>query len=79
MLLIDDLLLAPGKALVFIFKELAKTADRELLDDEAVRQQLQLLYMHLETGRITEREFEEREQALVRRLEMIERRKTGSL
>ncbi|MEK7405184.1 MAG: gas vesicle protein GvpG [Acidobacteriota bacterium] len=78
MLLIDDLLLAPGKALLFVVEEIAKTADKELFDDEAVRQQLQLLYMHLETGRISEREFDEREQALVRRLEMIERRKTGS-
>ncbi len=77
MLLVDDLLLAPGKALVFILKELAKTADKELSDDEAVRRELQLLYMRLETGQLSEREFDEREQALVRRLEAIERRKAS--
>jgi hypothetical protein len=72
MLLIDDVLLSPARGLLFVFKEIAKTAQGELLDDEAVRQELRESYMLLETGRISEQEFEGRERALIRRLEAIE-------
>ncbi|MGC9969314.1 MAG: gas vesicle protein GvpG [Bryobacteraceae bacterium] len=73
MFLVDDLLLSPARGLLFVFKELDKRAREELLDDEAVRQELRESYMLLETGRITEREFERRERRLVGRLEAIER------
>jgi hypothetical protein len=72
MLLIDDVLLSPFKGLLFVFKEIAKTAQGELLDDGPVRQELREAYMLLETGRISEEEFERRERLLVRRLEAIE-------
>ena len=75
MLLIDDLLLAPAKGLLFVCRELAKNAEEALEDDEPVRQELQQLYMRLETGAIGEREFEEREQRLAKRLEAIEQRR----
>jgi len=77
-LLIDDLLLSPGRGLLFVFKQIAKTAQEQLLDDEAIRQELQELYMRLETGRIEEQEFEQREGLLIRRLEAIERMRQGS-
>lgn len=73
MFLIDDLLLAPGKALLFVFKQIAERAEDDLLDDESVKKELQELYMLLETGRIGEQEFERREQLLIRRLEEIEK------
>lgn len=78
MLLVDDLLLSPGRGLLFVFKEIAKAAEKELLDDEAIRQELRELYMRLETGRISEQEFERREGLLIRRLEAIERMRQGS-
>jgi hypothetical protein len=67
-LLIDDLLL-------FVFKEIAQTADKELYDADAVKRDLQALYLQLEAGRLSEREFECREQVLARRLERIEQHK----
>lgn len=72
MLLIDDVLMSPISGLLFVFKELAKTARQELLNDEGVRQELRETYMRLETGRISQEEFERRERLLVRRLEAIE-------
>ena len=78
MLLVDDLLLSPGRGLLFVVKEIAKAAQAELLDDEAIRQELRELYMRLETGRIEEQEFEQREGLLIRRLEAIERMRQGS-
>jgi len=77
MLLIDDVLLSPFTGLLFVFKEIAKTAQEQLLDDEAVKQELRESYMLLETGRISEEEFERRERLLVGRLEAIERMKQG--
>lgn len=72
MFLIDQLLLAPAKAVFFVFREIAKRADEESGDDEAVKQELRELYMSLESGKISEQEFERREQVLIRRLEKIE-------
>lgn len=72
MFLIDQLLLAPAKAVFFVFREIAKRADEESGDDEAVTQELRELYMLLESGKISEQEFERREQVLIRRLEKIE-------
>jgi hypothetical protein len=75
MLLIDDLLLAPVKGLMFVFEEIAKQADEELYSEEGVRRELTTLYVKLEIGAITETEFTVRESELIERLEEIERRK----
>jgi hypothetical protein len=75
-LLIDDLLLSPARGLMFVLKEIAARAQEELVDDEALRQNLREAYMLLETGRISEQEFERRERDLVRRLEAIDRMKS---
>jgi hypothetical protein len=77
-LLVDDVLLFPGRALLFVFKEITKTAQEELLDDEGVRQELREIYMLLETDRISEQEFNRRERMLIRRLEAIESMRQGS-
>ena len=42
------------------------------MNEEGVRQELRELYMLLETGKISEEEFTEREEHLVERLEAIE-------
>ena len=70
--LLDDILLAPVKGLIFIAEQIHAQAMGELLDEEGVRQELRELYMLLETAKISEAEFEEREVALVERLEDVE-------
>lgn len=60
------------KGLFFIFKEIAKRVEEELTDEESVKRELVELYRMLETGRITEEEFEKREGELIERLEEIE-------
>ena len=60
------------KGLFFIFKEIAKRVEEELTDEESVKQELAEHYRMLETGRITEEEFEKREGELIERLEEIE-------
>jgi Gas vesicle synthesis protein GvpO/Gas vesicle protein G len=71
MFLIDSLLMAPGKAVLFLFEELAKKARDEFLDDETVKQELQEVYAMLEAGKISEKDFEAREYRLVERLQQI--------
>jgi hypothetical protein len=78
MFLIDDLLTAPGKAALLVFEELARKAREELLDDESVKRELQEIYNLLSSGKISEAEFEGRENGLLERLEQIAKLKFQS-
>lgn len=71
MFLVDDILLAPGKALSSMFEQLVKKARDEWLDDESVKKDLQQLYTMLESGGISEKEFEAHECRLLERLQQI--------
>ena len=73
MFLIDDLLLAPFKGIFWIFQEIHDAAQQELEGErEAITATLSELYMRLETGQITEAEFDAREKALLDRLDRLQ-------
>ena len=76
--LLDDILLAPLKGVIFIAEKIHAQAMEELLDEDGVRQELRDIYMLLETGKMSEAEFEEREAVLVERLEELEAYKQGN-
>jgi hypothetical protein len=78
MFIVDDILTAPGKAMLFLFRELAKKAKDEFLDDDTVKEQLQEIYALLDSGTISGQEFESREVQLLQRLEQIARIKAGA-
>jgi len=72
-LVVDDILLFPVRSLLFIFKEIHQAALEELrLQAEHIRQELSALYLKLESGQISESEFEEREAILLDRLDELE-------
>jgi hypothetical protein len=73
MFVLDSLLMGHGESAFVLFKELARKAREEWLDDESVKQELQELYGLLEAGRISDREFESRECRLLERLERTAR------
>jgi hypothetical protein len=75
MLLVDDILLFPVHSIMWVFREISEIAQKEL-DGEAksITEQLRVLYMQLETGRITEAEFDAGEELLLDRLDAIESR-----
>lgn len=75
--LLDDLLLAPLKGIHLLAKKIHEQATEEMLDEDRVRQELRELYMLLETGQISEQEFEEGERVLVERLEEIQAYRAG--
>jgi hypothetical protein len=61
----------PAAGIKFCFQQVLNTAERELYDDEPVKEQLLLLTLKLEEGEITEDEYVEQEAALHRRLREI--------
>ena len=75
MLLVDDILCFPVTSILWVFREINKIAQEEL-DGEAqsITEQLRLLYMQLETGRITEAQFDAEEKLLLDRLDAIDSR-----
>ena len=60
--------LAPVRGVAWIGEQVALEAERELNDETRIRRALAQLAMELESGRIGEREFEEREDQLLERL-----------
>lgn len=72
MLIVDDILAFPIRSILWIFREIHKAAQSELENEgEAVTARLSELYMMLETGRITEAEFDAEEKKLLDRLDRI--------
>lgn len=75
MFLIDNILLAPARGLLAIFREIDQAARQEFENEsDAIRTELSELYMMLETGRIQEEEFDAREKELLDRLDVIQAR-----
>jgi hypothetical protein len=78
MFLIDDILLAPARGLLWIFKEIHHAVEEEQANEaEAITAKLSELYMMLETGQMTEAEFDVAEKALLDRLDAIKERAEG--
>lgn len=72
MLLVDDVLLSPFHGLLWVFRKIHEAAQEEIAGKaEAISAELSELYMMLETGRITEAEFEARERVLLDWLDAI--------
>lgn len=75
MLLIDDIVLAPYKGLMWTFRKIYEQAEEEQNGEaERIRDTLTDLYRTLEAGEIPEDEFERSEAALLDRLEALEER-----
>lgn len=75
MLLVDDILLLPVRGPAWIFRQIHKTAQQELANEaESITAELSELYMMLDTGKITEAQFDAREKELLNRLDEIQER-----
>lgn len=72
MLILDDILLAPFKGLFWVFKEIDEAVRKEVQSEPAaITTRLGDLYMMLETGQITEEEFDATEKVLLDRLDEL--------
>ena len=73
MFLVDDILLAPAKGVLWVFQEIHDAAQQELAgESEAITAALSELYMRLETEQITEAEFDAQEKVLLDRLDRLQ-------
>lgn len=75
MLLIDDLILAPGKFVFWILRQIEEAAENDL-DQEGERLSAELgeLHRRLEAGAIDERAFDAREAEILDRLDELRAR-----
>ena len=78
MLLIDDLLLLPVKGFIGIFKKVQEMAERELSDEDYIRERLMELQLKFELDEISEEEYIDQEKELMTRLDAIRRATTES-
>jgi Gas vesicle protein G len=73
MFLVDDLLMSPLKGVLWVFREIHDAAQQELEGEgEAITAALSELYLKLETGQISEAEFDAQEKVLLDRLDRLE-------
>jgi hypothetical protein len=73
MFLLDDILLAPFRGLMWIGENIRDAADQERgAEADAITLELQRLYTTLESGQITEAEFDLKEAELLDRLDQIQ-------
>jgi hypothetical protein len=79
MFFIDDILLAPVNGFKFILNQIQKIADKELNDDQFIKEQLLELQMRLELDEVSEEEYAEREAELFARLRVIKQRQLEML
>lgn len=80
MLLIDDLLAAPMRGLMFVLEKIDEAARQEReAEERAVMAELSELYRALETGALTEAEFDAREEKLLKRLDELQGKGGGDV
>jgi hypothetical protein len=73
MFILDDILMAPMKGVLWICEQIQEAAEQDQANEaENITLELQKLYRSLESGSITEEEFEARESKLLDRLDSIE-------
>ncbi len=78
MLLLDDLLAAPFKFVLWVMEQVHDAAEQEMrAEAERIPLELAELYRMLEAGQISESEFDRRERALLDRLDQLEREKAA--
>jgi hypothetical protein len=78
MVVVDDLLMFPIRSVLWIFREIHNAAQEELATEaESITAELSNLYMRLETGRISEKEFAAEEKTLLDRLGKTQTRGRG--
>jgi len=75
MFLIDSILLAPLKGVVWLGEKLNEVAEKELNDDGLIKQELMELQLRFELDEISEQEYNKKENELLDRLDAIAKSK----
>ncbi len=71
MFILDDILFAPVKGLVWLCGKLNEVAEKELSDEGRVKEELMALQLRFELDQISEPEYNQKEQELLARLDTL--------
>lgn len=77
MFLLDDILLAPVKGVIWIGEKIKEAADKELYDVDAIKKALENLQELHDEGKLKEEEFVHAEEKLLKRLQVAHQRKNS--
>ena len=77
MVLIDDILLAPLKGVVFLGKKINEVIEKEMSDEGSIKERLMALQLKFEMDEIDEEEYDRKEDELLKLLETIRKEKQG--
>ncbi|MCX6241201.1 MAG: gas vesicle protein GvpG [Bacteroidetes bacterium] len=77
MFLIDDILLAPLKGVVFLGKKINEVIEKEMSDEGSIKERLMALQLKFEMDEIDEEEYDRKEDELLKLLETIRKEKQG--
>ncbi len=75
MFLIDDILLAPLKGVIYLGKKINELVEQEISDEGAIKEKLMALQLQFEMDEIDEEEYDKREDELLKLLENIRAQK----
>ncbi|MCF8230521.1 MAG: gas vesicle protein GvpG [Bacteroidales bacterium] len=75
MLLIDDILLAPLKGIIFLGKKIDDLVQKELSDTGRIKERLMELQLKFEMDEISMEEYDRRETELLEMIERIQKEK----
>ena len=75
MFLIDDILLAPLKGVLFIAEKINEVIEKETSDEGSIKERLMALQLKFEMDEINEEEYDKREDELLKLLENIREEK----
>lgn len=75
MFLIDDILLAPLKGMLFLANKINEVIEKENSDEGAIKEKLMALQLKFEMDEIDEEEYDRREDELLKLLEKIREEK----
>ncbi|MEI7524208.1 MAG: gas vesicle protein GvpG [Mariniphaga sp.] len=75
MFLLDDLLMAPFKGIIFLAEKINEVIEKETSDEGSIKERLMALQLKFELDEISEEEYDEREDELLKLLGNIREEK----
>ena len=79
MFIIDDILLAPLKGIIWLGKKINEVAEKEFSDEGRIKEKLMELQLRFELDEISEKEYNKQEAELLARLDAIRKAKEGEV
>lgn len=79
MFIIDDILLAPLKGVIWIGEKINEVAEKEVSDEGRIKEKLMELQLKFELDEISEEEYNKQEKELLERLDAIRKAKEGEV